>query len=899
MSITRRGPRRRLLAPEVVQTSAMDCGPASLKCLLEGLGIPASYGRLREACQTDVDGTSIDTLETVARDLGLDAEQTMLPADHLLLSEAEALPALVVTRDPGGFTHFLVVWRRHGPWVQVMDPAIGKRWVRADRFLEEVYVHEIPVPAEDWRTWAGTDGFIEPLARRLRALGLGADARKIAATQASAPGWEPLARLDAAARLAEALARSKSVRRGREAEGVLRALLDGAEPPSPCWSARAAPDPGQVILRGAVLLRVHGRLAAPERARESLSPELEAALSEPPTRPLGQILGMLRGDGPLAIGVLLVALAAIAGATALEAVLLRGALELGRDLGLLTQRMEAAGAFLAFAAALLLLELGAGRMLLRLGRRLEARLRLRFFEKVPRLPDRYFQSRPVSDMAERGHAIHRVRELPRLAGELLRAVLGLAVTAAAIGIIFPTGAPVAVIAALASVGIPWLFLPALAERDLRLRTHAGALCRFYFDALLGLAAVRAHAGEGPLRREHEGLTVEWARAGRRLLRAVVLADGLQALAGLGFAFLIVHLHAARASDSPAALLLAYWALSLPVLGEQVALLLRQYPAERSATLRLLEPLAAGTDAREGEAAAGRDQRAAKEAVASPRGEAPKGVAISIDGVSVLAAGRIVLEDVTLELEPGEHVAIVGPSGAGKSSLAGLLLGWHRPARGSVLVDGEPLDAARLDRLRRETVWVDPAVQLWNRSLLENLLYGEDANGAAEDPEERLARSLAGADLHRVIERLPEGLQTHLGEGGGLVSGGEGQRVRLGRGMGRPAARLAILDEPFRGLDRAQRGILLERSRDLWRRATLLVITHDVAETRAFDRVLFIEGGRLVEEGAPQDLLEDPSSRYRALAEAEEEVREGIWSRGAWRRLRLDGGKLVEDGGMRR
>src|SRR5437016_11261599 len=82
--------RRRLIVPEVVQTSAMDCGPASLKCLLEGFGISVSYGRLREACQTDVDGTSIDTMEEVAVQLGLEAEQVMLPVDHLLVPEAHA-----------------------------------------------------------------------------------------------------------------------------------------------------------------------------------------------------------------------------------------------------------------------------------------------------------------------------------------------------------------------------------------------------------------------------------------------------------------------------------------------------------------------------------------------------------------------------------------------------------------------------------------------------------------------------------------------------------------------------------------------------------------------------------------------------------------------------------------
>ena len=88
----------RWLVPEVVQTSNMDCGPAALKCLLEGHGIPVSYGRLREACQTDVDGTSIDTLEVVANQLGLQAEQVMLPVDYVFLEEARALPAIVVVQ---------------------------------------------------------------------------------------------------------------------------------------------------------------------------------------------------------------------------------------------------------------------------------------------------------------------------------------------------------------------------------------------------------------------------------------------------------------------------------------------------------------------------------------------------------------------------------------------------------------------------------------------------------------------------------------------------------------------------------------------------------------------------------------------------------------------------------
>jgi ABC-type transport system involved in cytochrome bd biosynthesis fused ATPase/permease subunit len=264
------------------------------------------------------------------------------------------------------------------------------------------------------------------------------------------------------------------------------------------------------------------------------------------------------------------------------------------------------------------------------------------------------------------------------------------------------------------------------------------------------------------------------------------------------------------------------------------------------------------------------------------------VAIVLEGVSVRAAGHTILDKIDLDIEAGAHVAIVGPSGAGKSSLVGILLGWHRPATGRVLVDGWPLYGERLERLRHHTAWVDPTVQLWNRPLLDNLRYGVPA--AVFTP---LDQALEAADLRDLLEKLPDGLQTRLGEGGALVSGGEGQRVRLGRGLLRPGVRLAILDEPFRGLDRERRRELLARARHWWHAATLLCITHDVGETQGFDRVLVVEGGQIVEDGAPADLAALPGSRYRALLEAEREVREGLWSSGVWRRLRLEGGRLIE------
>ena len=112
--LTSRTAGPRLLVPETVQTSGMDCGPAALRSLMAGFGLQVSYGRLREACQTDVDGTSINALEATARALGMDVAQLMLPADHVAIPCANALPAIAVSRLPSGMPHFVVAWRRHG-----------------------------------------------------------------------------------------------------------------------------------------------------------------------------------------------------------------------------------------------------------------------------------------------------------------------------------------------------------------------------------------------------------------------------------------------------------------------------------------------------------------------------------------------------------------------------------------------------------------------------------------------------------------------------------------------------------------------------------------------------------------------------------------------------------------
>jgi ATP-binding cassette subfamily B protein len=442
----------------------------------------------------------------------------------------------------------------------------------------------------------------------------------------------------------------------------------------------------------------------------------------------------------------------------------------------------------------------------------------------------------------------------------------------------PASWPLAAGATALALVLPLVTQPVLAERDLRVRSQAGALSRFYLDALLGLVAVRAHGAERAVRREHEDLLVEWARAGFRLQRAAVWLQAVQLFSGYGLAAWLLLSHLSRAGEAGTVLLLVYWALNLPVLGQEVSELAWQYPGYRNVALRLLEPLGALEEEPAAPIATPEREREVESA----------GIAIALEDVGVRAAGHVILQDVNLTIAPGEHVAIVGPSGAGKSSLVGLLLGWHRASEGTVRIDCQPIEGSRLEALRRQIAWIDPAVQLWNRSFSDNLCYGADSG--LQMP---MGAAIEAADLRGVLEQLPDGLQTPLGEGGALVSGGEGQRVRLGRAILRPGIRLAILDEPFRGLDREKRRNLLARARKLWQGATLLCITHDVSETKTFPRVVVIEHGRVVEDGPPLKLLQNAGSRYRALLEAEEAVMRGLWSNKEWRRLWLEGGELTE------
>jgi ABC-type bacteriocin/lantibiotic exporter with double-glycine peptidase domain len=897
-------PRRRTIIPEVVQISATDCGPASLKSVFAGMGLELNYRVLREACQTDVDGTSINTLEELASQLGLDAEQVMLPMDHVFLPEANALPAIIVTLSAGGRNHFVVLWKRIGPFVQVMDPLVGRRWTRIETLASTFYQHTTSAPAAAWREWAGSEEAVAALERRLLDLGA-ASAQALIAKALEDPGYHSIAALDAVARAVEAMVRAGAFGRGRTAAGLVQSMLAKAESgevpiPESYWSVRPNPDAeDELLLTGAVLLRFrgwHAEATAGEAAAAAPSPikgELATALVSAQVSP-AQTLRRLLAQDPWSIPLLITAGLVLATfGRILQAVLLRAMLDLGRDLGTVGQRATGMLVLAAVALLLLSMQIPISLGLLGIGRRLEVRLRKAYFEKLPKTEDRYFQSRLASDMASRCHNIQAMRTLPGLIAQGTTISLEVLSTAAALVWAAPGAWGIALALTAATLLLPLLAQKLFFEPDMRVQTHAGALSSFILNALLGLTPIRIHGAERSLRRGQEAMLVEWTKSRYWLQRLSVGFEGVLMLVSYTLVVLLVYSYLETSERASLVLLVVFWALRFPILGQRLLVLTRAFPSAMNRVRRLLdiigeiEPEPAPRSIPPGEVPD--DEELELEPAPGVAAEAAaSGVAISMERVRVKGGGHNILDKVSLNIAAGEHVAVVGVSGAGKSTLVGLLLGWLRPARGEIRIDGQPLDQLAVERLRRTTAWVDPAISIWNQSLLDNLRYGNDsAHGWSLDA------ALKGADMLDILEALPAGLQTSLGEGGGLVSGGQGQRVRLARAMLRSGVRLAILDEPFRGLDRDRRARLLAESRRLWKNVTLLCVTHDVAQTQEFDRVLVIEGGRIIENGPPQELLATENSRYAVLLRADQDNHQQLWGGGNWRRWWLADGRLVE------
>ena len=206
-----------------------------------------------------------------------------------------------------------------------------------------------------------------------------------------------------------------------------------------------------------------------------------------------------------------------------------------------------------------------------------------------------------------------------------------------------------------------------------------------------------------------------------------------------------------------------------------------------------------------------------------------------------------LDDICLDIAPGERVALVGPSGAGKTSLLQLLLRYYEASSGCIRFNGQDIGALTLHDLRAAIAIVPQDPVIFSASALENIRYGRPS---ASDEEVVVAARAAAAD--EFIARLPEGYASFLGERGTRLSGGQRQRVAIARAILK-GAQVLLLDEATSALDAESEVLVQQGLAAAMQGRTTLIITHRLATVQQVDRIVVLEEGRIVETGTPADL----------------------------------------------
>jgi ATP-binding cassette subfamily B protein len=468
-------------------------------------------------------------------------------------------------------------------------------------------------------------------------------------------------------------------------------------------------------------------------------------------------------------------------------------------------------------------------------------MRLSVFRQLQRLSPRFYAELPVGQIATRINA--DIGEIQRVAAEIALAWLG--------NVIFLVGSVVILFRLdrmlfLVSLGVLPAALWALVRYRRRMETAvAGVRDRsadvgsYLIEALLGMrviVAFNAQEREASRFRASNDAFISALMSMRRLTYLSGGMPGLLLSAGSGLVFFVGGM---RVIDHAITMgtLVAFVAYQMRLVWPIQALmgLYASLASARVSLKRVSEILDAKVDVVEAAIAT---------ELPSVRGQ------VTLDHVTyAFGRGGPVLDGVSLDIVPGERVAIVGRSGEGKSTIADLLVRYLDPDNGRVLLDGVDLRTARLADVRRHMLVVDQDPFVFNATLAENIRY---ARPNADDAAVRAAAEAAG--LSALLDRLPLGLSTSAGERGRALSAGERQRLALARAfLADPA--VLILDEATGALDPATEAQVAAGYEAVMAGRTTIIITHRLELARRTDRVFVLERGRIVEQGAATTLLD--------------------------------------------
>ncbi len=224
--------------------------------------------------------------------------------------------------------------------------------------------------------------------------------------------------------------------------------------------------------------------------------------------------------------------------------------------------------------------------------------------------------------------------------------------------------------------------------------------------------------------------------------------------------------------------------------------------------------------------------------------------------------RAAIDDISLTIRAGERIALVGPSGGGKSTIANLIPRFYNLSEGAIRIDGIDLQSMTLKDLRRNIALVSQEVLLFNDSVEANIAYGE-MRGL---PRSKVVEAAQAAYAMDFIEKMPEGLDTLIGEKGVRLSGGQRQRLAIARALLKDAP-ILIMDEATSALDNESERYIQQALETLTHNRTTLIIAHRLSTIENADRILVIEGGRIVEQGTHAQLMQQQGV-YRRLYETQ-------------------------------
>jgi ATP-binding cassette subfamily B protein len=488
-------------------------------------------------------------------------------------------------------------------------------------------------------------------------------------------------------------------------------------------------------------------------------------------------------------------------------------------------------------------------LLVHTSRRIDLQMAVNFYRHALSLPLRFFEEHQVGDIIKRFSDNEKVREL--LTGRGFLSILDciMILVYYCMMLYYSVRLTLLVTVFMAGYAILTLVMTPLLKRLNREAFQRAAQAESNLvESIAGIVTVKSTAAERPVRWKWEGLLVKALNVRfRSAMTGVTLGSSGAMLQSLNSTFLLWY--GARlvvSGEFSIGQLMAFTALATSI-NIPVLMLIELWNQFQEVTVGL-ERLNDVFDTKPEEAPSSPGLVRMPQVQGHVRFE---GVTFSYPGRS----DRKALDNVDLEVLPGQTVALVGRSGAGKSTFAGLLLRMHSPVQGRILVDGCDLRQVSVASLRSQIGVVPQDVVLFSGTIRENIAFS-DPEAPLEDVT--AAAMLAGA--HEFILALPSGYETTVGERGQSLSGGQKQRVAIARALFRKP-RILIFDEATSALDNESERAIQQNLDNILRGRTTFVIAHRLSTVRNADQIVVLDAGKIIEKGTHYGLMEQKGMYY--------------------------------------